>query len=237
MSVTVREALHDLEQVDVFESLDRPALARLVQQAASRQFGPKEAIYSPGDANDQLLFVAEGKVKVHKVSNTGREFVLGILQAGDMFGLAHTTPSLNGNGPSEVYLTAVEAGRLYAIPRTAIEEAIRGCPEVALRMIEALDEQLQRFEAQIEDFAFRNVPTRVARLLARLGEEHGRVSREGVTIGLRLSHQDIANMIATSRETVSGVLGELREQGLIRTGGKMISILDYPGLQDVASRN
>ncbi len=237
MSVTLREALHDLEQVEIFEPVDRATLARVAQQATSREFGPKEAIYSPGDANDHVFFIAEGKVKLHKVSNTGREFVLGILQPGDMFGLSHARATDNGNGQSEVYLTAVEAGRLYTVPRAAIEDLIRERPEVALRLLERLNEQLRRCEAQIEDFAFRNVPTRVARLLARLGEEHGTVSREGVTIGLRLSHQDIANMIATSRETVSGVLGELREAGLIRTGGKMISILDYPGLQDAASRN
>ncbi|MFQ6132692.1 MAG: Crp/Fnr family transcriptional regulator [Armatimonadota bacterium] len=233
MSVDLKQTVHELEQVDVLEELPESDLVELAKDVTVREFGAKEAIYSPGEPNGHILIVAEGKAKVHKVSNSGREFVLNILQPGDTFGIIHD----NGDERNEVYVTAVEAGRLYALPRERFHELMARSPEVSLRVIAKLNDRLRRAEEQIEDFAFRNVPTRLARLLARLGEDYGTVGRQGITIGLRLSHQDIANMLATSRETVSGVLGDLREAGLIRTGGRMISILNYQGLEEAGNPN
>lgn len=233
MSDEFKGIARELEQVDVLEDLPPAALLELAEQVSVQEFGAKEAIYSPGEGNGRILIIAQGKAKVHKVSHAGREFVLTILQPGDSFGIVHN----GSDARSEVYVTAVEPGRLYALPRARFEQLMQQHPEVALRVITKLNEQLHRVEEQIEDFAFRNVPTRLARLLTRLGEDYGTVSRQGITIGLRLSHQDIANMLATSRETVSGVLGDLRQAGLIRTGGRQIAILDFPGLQEAGNPN
>jgi len=233
MTAQLKQAVRELEQVDILEDLPPARLLALAQEASVREFGAKEAIYSPGEDEDEVLLIAEGKAKVHQVANSGREFVLTILQPSDTFGILRE----GSEGRAEVYVTAVEPGRLYALPRARFEQLMREHPEVALRVLGKLNERLRRAEEQIEDFAFRNVPTRVARLLARLGEDYGTVSRSGITIGLRLSHQDIANMLATSRETVSGVLGDLREAGLIRTGGRTISILNYSGLQEAGNPN
>jgi CRP-like cAMP-binding protein len=135
--------------------------------------------------------------------------------------------SMVGQGMHNTFAEAAEDCLLCVMSHTDVENLILSKPKVALRFIEAIGKRLTEAEVRLEEATFKSIPVRLASLLLRLAEDSGPVI-DGYT------HQDLAEMLGTYRETTTQTLNEFKAQGLVEIGRKRIDIKDPEGLQELA---
>ncbi len=202
-------------------------------RAVERRFGAKDMIFSPGDPDDQLYFLLEGTVRLYKIYGDFKEATTALLREGGIFGKM----GLVEGRWQDVFAEAVTSVRVAGIQKRAIEQAIKTRPEFALKMFSSLSERLRQSDEVIESLLHREVSTRLATLLLnlsdRFAEENG--VGDGVTLDVRLTHQDLANMVASTREAVSKVMSEFQREGSIEVRNRKIVILDRGSLAEMAS--
>jgi CRP/FNR family transcriptional regulator, global nitrogen regulator len=195
-------------------------------RAVERRFGPKDIIFTPGDPDDQLYFVLSGTVRLYKIYGDYKEATTALLKDGGVFGKL----SLVEGRWQDVFAEAVTEARIAGIQKASLERVVKSDPEFALRLFSSLSERLRQSDEVIESLLHREVSTRLATLLVNLGERFGEEDESGTLIGVRLTHQDLANMIASTREAVSKVMSEFQRDGLIETRSRRIFILDAGAL-------
>ena len=124
---------------------------------------------------------------------------------------------------------------MASIHKAALERVIQSNPEFALRFFSSISERLWQTDALIESLLHGEVYIRLATLLINLGERFGELGGPALIIGVRLTHQDLANMVTPPREAVSKVMSEFQREGLIETRSRRIAILDHDTLSERAS--
>jgi CRP/FNR family transcriptional regulator, global nitrogen regulator len=200
-------------------------------RVVERRFAPKDTIFTPGDADDQLYFLLSGTVRLYKIYGDYKEATTALLKDGGAFGKLNL---VEGRW-QDVFAEAVTEARVASIQTTALERTIKSNPGFALRLFSSLSERLRQSDEVIESLLHREVSTRLATLLLNLGERFGEDDHADVLIGVRLTHQDLANMIASTREAVSKVMSEFQREGVIETRNRRIAILDRGALSKRAS--
>ncbi len=197
-------------------------------RAVERRFGPKDTIFTPGDPDDQLYFLLSGTVRLYKIYGDYKEATTALLKEGGIFGKL----SLVEGRWQDVFAEAVTEAKVASIRTDAIERAIKSRPDFALRLFSSFSERLRQSDEVIESLLHREVSTRLATLLINLGERFGEGNGAGVMLDVRLTHQDLANMIASTREAVSKVMSEFQRDGYIEVKNRKIVILDRRALAE-----
>lgn len=200
-------------------------------RTVERRFGPKDTIFTPGDPDDQLYFVLSGTIRLYKIYGDYKEGTTALLKQGGIFGKL----SLVEGRWQDVFAEAVTEVRVASIQKASLERAMKSNPNFALKLFSSLSERLRQSDEVIESLLHREVSTRLATLLLNLGERFGEENGSGTTIGVRLTHQDLANMIASTREAVSKVMSELQRDGSIEVRSRKIAILNREALTEQAS--
>ncbi len=200
-------------------------------RTVERRFGPKDTIFTPGDPDDQLYFVLSGTVRLYKIYGDYKEGTTALLKQGGIFGKL----SLVEGRWQDVFAEAVTEVQVAGIQKASLERAMKSSPDFALKLFSSLSERLRQSDEVIESLLHREVSTRLATLLLNLGERFGEENGSGTTIGVRLTHQDLANMIASTREAVSKVMSELQRDGSIEVRSRKIAILNREALTEQAS--
>ena len=213
------------------EGLDLQDFEEVGLRAVERRFAPRDTIFSPGDPDDQLYFLLSGTVRLYKIYGDYKEATTALLKDGGVFGKL----SLVEGRWQDVFAEAVTESRVAGIQKAALERVITGNPEFALRLFSSLSERLRQSDEVIESLLHREVSTRLATLLINLGDRFGEEDGKGLLVDVRLTHQDLANMIASTREAVSKVMREFQRGGVIGTGNRRITILDRGALAERAS--
>lgn len=218
-----------LRQTRLFDRLSEPDLRRLAQLSEMQEYPRGEVILGPEPRPDVIYLVKAGRVKISAYSLDGKEQVLALLDRGDLFGeLAPAGP------PVPTRVEALDRAVVCTLQRTLFEDIIRSTPDVALKVIRVLARRLRAAEQEIEDLALRDVPGRLASLLLRLAEEYGERHDRGIRLSFRLTHQDLAHMIGSTRETVTTIMSRFRDDGLITVEQRTLIILDRERLGAVA---
>jgi len=210
-----------LERIEFFYGLPRDQVPEIARQVRWHEFQAGEVIFSPDQEAVSFYVIEEGKVRLSRASEQGKELTLAIIGAGGTFGELNPGETRRQRAYAEALITTT----LCELPRTIFTQLVATVPELGLRAVESLAERLAWAEAQIEDLVFRSVPERVASLLLRLSEAHGRVGPTGVLVDLRLTHQEVGNMVGATRETITNVLNAMRAEGLIEVEHKRIRLL------------
>jgi CRP-like cAMP-binding protein len=223
------ERLWYLRQIRLFERLSEPDLQRLAQLSEMREYTRGEVIQRTRPPADVIQFVKMGRVKISTYSPDGKEQVLALLDPGDLFG--ELTPSTL---PLRVRAEAFDRAVVCSIDRAVFEDVVRNTPDVALKVIQTLARRLQAAEQEIEDLALRDVPARLASVLLRLADGYGEEHERGVRLSFRLTHQDLAHMIGSTRETVTMIMSRFRDGRLITVDRRTLIVLDRQGLAAVA---
>jgi CRP-like cAMP-binding protein len=200
-------------------------------RAVERRFAPKDTIFTPGDPDDQLYFLLSGTVRLYKIYGEYKEATTALLKDGGVFGKLNL---VEGRW-QDVFAEAVTEARVASIQKSALERVIKSDPEFALKLFSSLSERLRQSDEVIESLLHREVSTRLATLLLNLGERFAEDGQADVLIGVRLTHQELANMIASTREAVSKVMSELQRDGVIESRSRRIAILDRDALAERAS--
>lgn len=215
----------------LFGPLSDGERVRIEKQLSRRLFEKDEYIFFEGDPAQWLVFVAEGRVKVIKHSESGRETILATFGPGQIVGEV-------GVLVGDVYpatAQALEPTVTLSLRRDEYVELVRTHPDLAWALIRELGRRLQRAHETIQSLAVEKVDRRVARVLLRMASTAGeRVQDGAVRITLPLSRQDIADMAGTVMETAIRTLSKFQKQGFIETRDGHIILLEPHKLVDIA---
>jgi CRP/FNR family cyclic AMP-dependent transcriptional regulator len=214
---------------DIFDGLTDADLADLDDQFSLATFAKGELIYSPFDRGDALFVVESGRVRLYRSAADGRQLTLAMLDPGMAFGQVAVLDEVTHDAYAEALSDAV----VRVLRLSDLERAIAVHPQMALNLMRTLSMRLREAEDQIESLAFRPVPARLAGQILVLMERYGRVTPSGIRITERFTHLQLAEMIGTSRETLTKVLNEMRDAGLIDVRERLLWVLDADGLEEL----
>lgn len=207
------EGIAALARMPLFRELAPADLAPLAEQLIERRFPRDATIIQEGQAGDYMYILAEGRVKVTKVSGAGREKILEILGAGDFFGeMALLDPP-----ERSASVKSLDPVRLLALSRQSFLQALDRVPGMAMVVIRELARRLRRTDEEASHIPYQSVKERTRDLLHRLSTE---ATPDGWLRSPALTHQEVADMVATSRETVTRAIKQLKQDGWLRQEGK-----------------
>jgi CRP/FNR family transcriptional regulator len=198
-------------------------------RVVERGFKAKDVIFTPGDPDNQLYFLLEGTVRLYKIYGDYKEATTAFLKDNGVFGKL----SLVESRWQDVFAEAVTDVRVAGVQKSALAEAVKRRPEFAMKLFFYFSERVRQSDEVIESLLHREVSTRLATLLLNLSDRFGESNGAGTVLDMRLTHQDLANMIASTREAVSKVMSELQREGLIEVQNRRIVI--NPELADNGS--
>lgn len=188
---------------------DRGDLLRL---ALRREVAKGELIFQAGSAGNFVHFLEAGRVKVYHLSPSGKEVLLWFCLPGEIFGLAEVC---HGGG-RQVYAEACEPSSVLSVSQRDFKAYLETHPAAALLVNDVLACRLRNLGNVIQSLVASDVNERVAQLLVRLAATHGRKAPNGeVYLDIRLTHQEMANMIGTTRQSVTSALNALRRLGVL----------------------
>lgn len=216
-----------LQRVPLFSQLSAVELQRVVDVARERAYPRNSVILFEDDPGDALYVVANGQVKVVLIGEDGREVILSVMGPGEFFG----EMSLLDDEPRSAHVIAMEDSSLAVLRREDFEGLLTSSPQIALALLRELSRRLRRADEKVGSLVLLDVQGRVARLLLDMAGEEG-----GERITRRLTHHTIAQMIGSSRETVSRTMRDLTDKGLIAVQRRDIVIRDRAALEAAAGR-
>jgi CRP/FNR family transcriptional regulator, global nitrogen regulator len=199
-------------------------------RVAERRLGAKDLIFAPGDPDGQLYFLLEGTVRLYKIYGGHKEATVALLKDRGVFGEL----GLGEGSRQSTFAEAHTGVRVAVVRKSVLVEAIKRDAALATKLLHSFSERLKQSDEAIESLLSREVSTRLARLLLNLGERFGETTGSGTLIDVRLTHQDLANMIVSTREAVSKVMSELQRNGLIEVRNRRIRL--NPQLSNVRLR-
>ena len=224
-----KRVLQILRKCPVLGDAPADALAKLTATAQTQSYRARQVVYLPGDRAVSVHFIANGRVKVSKVTRDGKELTLAYRTAGDFFG---ETCLLDG-GPREEMVEAMETTTSVELDRSGLDTLLASNAPVAYPFARALISRWLGLQAKVEQLVFKDVGSKLAELLLRLGSEHGVEHRRGLVLGLKITHQEMANLIGSTRETVSLTLSQFMRKGYIHTEGRKVILADREGLRSL----
>lgn len=225
-----KKILGILRRCTVLADASADALARLLPGATVSTFRPRQVVYLPGDRATGVHFLGSGRVKISKVTRDGKELTLAYRTEEDFFGEA----CLLDSNPREEMVEAMDACTTIEVAREPLDHLLRTSVAVAYPFTRVLMARRRDLEAKVEQLIFKDVGSKLAELLLRLGTEHGVENKKGVILGLKITHQEMANLIGSTRETVSLTLSQFKRKGFITTEGRKVILADTDGLRAIA---
>ncbi len=205
--------------VELFNGITESEMQRVERLCSERRYGQGATIFSRSDPSDILYIVKEGRVRILSLSDKGTETILHILKPGAIFGellLSEERRALTAVAGTDVVVTVLSKGSLV--------ELLSSVPAIARNFIRLLSRRLAKVEKEFADFGHTWSYHRLSRVLLHLCEEHGQETPKGTLIPLRLTHEDLANIIGTTRETVTTQLNKFRRMGLVKRQDRFLVV-------------
>jgi CRP-like cAMP-binding protein len=213
MSTRGKEALESLRAIPLFAQVSDDDLDAIASHLIERRFPKNTEIVQEGLPGDYMYVIRDGRVKVTRLSEDGREKILEFFGEGAFFG----EMSLLDRAPRSASVKTLTEVRLLALSRADLLNVLRTNPNVAIAVIQELSRRLREANEQQSSLSFLRVKDRTRGLLIRLAKEP---TQNGRLATPTLTHQQIADMIGTSRETVTRVLKDLKLSGWLVQEGK-----------------
>ena len=216
-----------MRKAPLFAALDDEAAGALMQSMTSSHLERGDILFHEGDQGDRLYVIREGKIKLGRSSNDGRENLLAILGPGEMFGEL----SLFDPGPRTATATAVAETQLIGLGHDNMQTFLANRPEVASTLLAALARRLRRTNETLADLVFTDVPGRVAKALLDLSTRFGRPAEDGILVPHDLTQEELAQLVGASRETVNKALADFATRGWIKLEARAVVLLDVERLK------
>ena len=225
-----RRLLWYLKKIPILEGLPGNVLQELVSRMEMREVRRRQVIYIPGDPGQSVFFLNGGRVKISKVTRDGRELTLAYRVPGQIFGEL----CLGEGNPREEMAEAMENALVTEVDREVFEKIVDRNPRLAFELMHVSNQRRQDVENKVARLIFRDVNAKLADLLISLGEEYGVEDARGTLVAIKITHQEMANLIGSTRETVSLTLSQFKKQGLITMDGRKVIVTDFDGLRALA---
>ncbi len=189
------------------------------------------ALYTPGEISDKIYCVNHGEIKVSRSTNDGKEIILDLLGPNSVFGEVETISNINRKNTALAKKDTI----LHCISKATIEEKMKQDSRIALWMIYKTSQKQMKTENLLENLLFKSANAKVANVLLDLAKTYGTKNERGLLVDYLITHQEIGNTIATTRETVSYAFMEFRQLGIIDTLKRRTVIVDQKALEKVAA--
>ena len=215
-----------ISMIPIFENLPTTDLEKIRDIALDKFYDKGRMVFSEGDEGNGFYVVADGKVKIFKVSMDGKEQILHVYGPGAPFGEVAVFAGKKFPASAETLLKS----HLLFFPRAAFVELISNNPSLSLNMLAMLSMRLRQFAMQVENLSLKEVPGRLASYLVYLTQEQ----EQDNEVDLPLSKGQLASLLGTIPETLSRIFAKMGSKGLISVQGRTIELLDLEGLVDLA---
>lgn len=206
------------KKLSLFAELDDRELAAIAGVAKTRRYAKDDVIFHADEMGDVFCVIREGKVKITMISPEGKEIILTMMGPGEFFG----EMALIDDSPRSATVVALEPLEVVTIWRTDFLQILQDNFSITRKLLSELSKRVRRMSLRIESLATMDVYGRLARFFLDLATQQGKVLDNGYVAVTRPTHQAIANMIGTSRETVSRLIHELMRQDLLLSEGKTV---------------
>lgn len=219
-----------MKQTPIFSNLSEEELDSIIPQVVKRRLKKNTVIFHENDAAMAFYLVKTGRVKIFKTGPEGREQVISILGDGQIFG---DVPAFDG-GPYPASAATMADSEIYLIRSEDFQALVRRYPDVALKIIKVLGQRLRQSMELVRDLSFKQVPHRLAGLLVKLSDEYGVDTEDGLLIELPLSRQELADIVGTSRETITRELKKMEREGILLIDRRRLTITEPERLRSWA---
>lgn len=219
-----------IEQVPIFSHLNDEEKMDVSNTALSKVYRKGEVMFSTGELSENLYIIHKGKVKISRLSFSGKEQILRILEPGDFTGEL----SLFGHSPHKSTAEAIKPTEVCQIRGQDIKKLVMKFPNFAIKILEAYAEKFEQTENLIEQLGLHDIEQRVAGFLLQLAENKVMNKNGEVDLTLSFSKRDLASLIGTTQETLSRKLANFQDEGWIKLSGqRRITILDQKSLRRI----
>ena len=227
MAAVIREVL---ARSPVFQELSAQALAAIAEKGVPRRLRRRELLFNQGDPADEFAVVVEGRLKLSQVTAEGQELIVRYVGPGEMCAVVALIAGQDYPATAE----AVGDTSVIAWPRGTLDELMRAHPQLALNVLRLLSERMGELSDRLRELSTERVARRVARALLRLARKAGRRTDRGVEIDMPLTREDIARLTGTTLFTVSRLMADWEEAGIVASGRERVVIRSPHGLVAIA---
>lgn len=200
----------------------------LLEQGKRVEMPAREIVYAPGDVALFVYFIETGKVKLSFLHPSGKRITMALRGLGELFGEL----ALVGEQRRRHYAQTVEDSVLIRVGCDDLLQFLRDRPDILFQVLQLFGLWVRDLEEIVEDLAFRDIEARLSRQLLRLSHEYGVKTKDGILIGFRLTHQDLAEMIGSARENTTMALNRFAREGILDKRRYQIVIKDVDGLRE-----
>lgn len=219
-----------IRNLEPFKHLSEEAHRMIEENSSMRNVKKGQILYLQGSADKSVYLLKEGAVKITKLNRQGKEIILDIFGSGSIFGeMAHVASDMRDESA-----VVVEDGLICTTGKEFFEEAVRKMPELSTRVTKLIGFRRHRIENKLLSLLYSTVEQRLARTLLDLLDEFGKPHGGGRMINIKLTHRDFAEIIASTRETVTAELNRMKHQGLIDFDGKHVVVKSPDRLRALA---
>ncbi len=209
----------DLSRISVFSTLSSTELKELTPYLIATSVRKKDVIFSEGDPSEWFYIVTEGKVKITKLSQEGKEIILEVIHPTDFFGGLAVIRGF----PYPANAVAMEDTKLLKISRSHLMRVLDRFPNLMYCMAQQVGDRMKESHETLKNIALERVEARIASLLLKLSDKTGKKAEEGVVIDMKLTKQDIAEMVGTTVETSIRTMSKFKKMGIVgEKDGKIV---------------
>src|SRR5699024_2251779 len=220
---------HFLSQFTIFNKLNTYEMEPIIDIANSKHYDAGKMVFMQHEPITDVFFIQEGKVKIYKTDYEGKEQIVNVLQSDDMF--PHQGFFRKGNYPAHAEI--LEDATLVNIPILSFENFLLTHPEICIKMFEVLGGIIVDLQQRLEEKMMYSVFDQIVLLLMRLARRNGKkIAEDSFRITVHLTNSELANMIGSSRETISRTLTKLKKEHAIELDRHGFLIIHYSALEE-----
>jgi len=218
-----------LSEFSLFRELNDYELTKITDIAIARDWKKQSHVFLQGDPLENVYFIYDGRIKVYKSDVNGKEQIVAIMKKGEMF--PHVGFFRKGDYPA--YAEVLEPSTLIAVPISKFETVLIENPELCIKVFRVLGEKIVDLQNRLEEQILNNTYEQIIKLLIRLGQKYGKELEDGrILLKAEFTNKDLANMIGTTRETISRTLTKMKKDDLIEVDDEGDMLLDIEFLME-----
>jgi CRP/FNR family transcriptional regulator, cyclic AMP receptor protein len=225
----IEEIKRVLSEFTLFRELNDFELTKITDIAIAREWKKQSHVFLQGDPLENVYFIYDGKIKIYKSDINGKEQIVAIAKKGEMF--PHVGFFRKGDYPA--YAEVLEPSTLIAVPISKFESVLIENPELCIKVFRVLGEKIVDLQNRLEEQILNNTYEQIIKLLIRLAQKHGQEQTDGtILLKSEFTNKDLANMIGTTRETISRTLTKMKKDELIEVDDEGNMIVDIEILME-----
>lgn len=209
-----------LENFNFFEMMKKSEMMELDAMTSMQEVKKSQPIYFAEDPSQSIFFLKKGRVKLSRISPDGKEFIVALINPGEVFG----EMSILDVGERTDFATTMEESLICAISKDDFKAFVEKNPKLNLEITKLIGFRMRKYSERIEELVFKDAEQRVISFIYNLANEQGKRIGDEIFLKPFLTHENIAQLTACSRQTVNSILTDLRDKGLIDFDRKKLII-------------